>query len=236
MINENTPLPHDVLVKIPAAPQVFEHAAPVNGTRWRLQLAARSLPPIRGKLATAGRTTVSRQEVFEFGDQPITSDNAFQLLYYSLAWGLGTKAPYLHKRLEHLAAQQETAGNLLVSAWTMIREGATPREAYSCLTTDHGKGRISWYGPAFSTKFLYFAQGNSTTPRLLILDQVVAENLRRDAWPTAPTKEWWPDSYGRYCNLLGRWANLATEQTDRTQAVRADEIELILFKRHLTDS
>ncbi|WP_175460517.1 hypothetical protein [Arthrobacter sp. ok909] len=29
------------------------------------------------------------------------------------------------------------------------------------MTTDRGAGRIPWFGPAFSTKFLYFAQGSA---------------------------------------------------------------------------
>ncbi|MEG9250340.1 hypothetical protein V6S67_19800 [Arthrobacter sp. Soc17.1.1.1] len=233
MINEEAPIPADVFANIPTSPKVFEHVAPANGARWRRELSARSLPPVGGKLATTDLTTISRQEIFDLGDAPITVDNAFQLLYYSLAWGLGTKAPYLHKRLDHLAEQREVAGELLVSAWTLVRDGASPQEAYSCLTNGYGKGRIGWYGPAFSTKFLYFAQGNVELPRLLILDQVVSENLRRDVWPTAPTGEWWPDTYERYCNLFVQWAVQATEQLGRVPSVRADELELIVFKRHL---
>lgn len=51
------------------------------------------------------------------------------VLLLSLAWGLGIRAPRLHKRLDGLAAHQEKAGQLLVTAWTLVQEGATTREA-----------------------------------------------------------------------------------------------------------
>lgn len=42
--------------------------------------------------------TISRTEVFTLGDREVTVGNAFQLLYHSLTWGPGTKAPCLHAR------------------------------------------------------------------------------------------------------------------------------------------
>ncbi|WP_026548888.1 hypothetical protein [Arthrobacter sp. Br18] len=232
MINEKAPLPDDVLAKLPGTETVLGHAVAVDGERWRRALSDRGLPAIAGKLAGAGRTTVTRQEVFNLGDQDPTVENAFQLLYYSLAWGLGTRASRLHQRLDGLAKHQDTAGELLVSAWTSVRNGAPTTDAYSLLTTKRGAGRIPWFGPAFSTKLLYFAQGSVTKPRHLILDQVVSRNLRQDAWPQAPTAGWWPETYQRYCTLLTRWAAQASEHSTVQRTVRADEIELALFRRH----
>lgn len=175
---------------------------------------------------------MTRKEVFDLGDQTPGVENAFQLLYYSLAWGLGTRAPRLHQRLDCLAAHEENAGQLLVDAWRLVRNGAPTREAYGTLTTNRGAGRIPWFGPAFSTKFLYFAQGSAAHPRHVILDQVVSKNLRQDAWPQAPTAGWWPETYERYGRLLGRWADQAGERHGGARSVRADEIELTLFRRH----
>jgi hypothetical protein len=234
MINEEAPLPDDVLATLPGTEAVRDHAVAVDGERWRRTLSERGIPAITGKLADGGRITVTRQEVFDLGDQDPSVENAFQLLYYSLAWGLGTRASRLHQRLDGLAKHQDTAGELLVSAWTSVRNGGPTAEAYSLLTTNRGSGRIPWFGPAFSTKFLYFAQGSTTAPRHLILDQVVSRNLRRDAWPQAPTAGWWPETYQRYCTLLTHWAAQASKEPTVQRMVRADEIELALFRRRPT--
>ncbi|WP_104181663.1 hypothetical protein [Arthrobacter sp. B0490] len=231
MINEEASLPDDVLATLPGTDAVLDQEVDVDGERWRRTLIDRDLPAITGKLADGGRTTVTRQEVFDLGDQDPTVENAFQLLYYSLAWGLGTRASRLHQRLDGLAKHQNTASELLVSAWTAVRNGDPTAEAYSLLTTNRGGGRIPWFGPAFSTKFLYFAQGSAAAPRHLILDQVVSRNLRRDAWLQAPTAGWWPETYQRYCTLLTHWATQASESPGVQRTVRADEIELALFRR-----
>lgn len=232
MINENAPLPDDIFARLPGSSAVLSHSVSVDSDRWTRALAARGLPAAQGKLAGAGRTSVTRKEVFDIGDQTPTVENAFQLFYYSLAWGLGTRAPRLHQRLDGLAAHQEKAGQLLVAAWTLVQDGAPPGEAYRTLTTDRGAGRIPWFGPAFSTKFLYFAQGSTVHPQHVILDQVVTRNLRLDAWPQAPTAGWWPETYERYCRLLERWAYQAGDRLGGARRVRADEIEIALFRRH----
>ncbi|WP_247048191.1 8-oxoguanine DNA glycosylase OGG fold protein [Arthrobacter rhizosphaerae] len=232
MINENADLPDDVFEKLAGTSAVLNHTVSVDGGRWKRALTARGLPLAQGKLAGPGRTSVTRKEVFDLGDQTPSAENAYQLFYYSLAWGLGTRAPRLHQRLDGLAAHQEKAGQRLVTAWTLVQDGAPLHDAYRALTTDRGAGRIPWFGPAFSTKFLYFSQGSSIDPKHVILDQVVSKNLRLDAWPQAPTAGWWPETYERYCGLLGRWADQAGERLDGTRRVRADEIEIALFRRH----
>lgn len=232
MINENATLPDDIFAKLPGSAAVLSQAVSVERDRWKHALATRGLPPAEGKLAGAGRTSVTRQDVFDLGAQTPTVANAFQLFYYSLAWGLGTRAPRLHQRLDGLAAHEEKAGQFLLTAWRLVQDGASTREAYGILTTNRGAGRIPWFGPAFSTKFLYFAQGSEADPRHIILDQVVARNLRGDAWPQAPTAGWWPETYEAYSRLLGRWADQAGERLSGARSVRADEIELTVFRRH----
>lgn len=92
MINENADLPDDVFAKLPGFSAVLNHAVSVDGVRWKRELTARGLPLVQGKLADQGRTTVTRKEVFDLGEQVPTVANAFQLFYYSFAWGLGNRA------------------------------------------------------------------------------------------------------------------------------------------------
>lgn len=229
MIDVDAPLPIELFAALPGQEAVLAQSVPVNAGRWREAITSRGLPPLQGKLAEPGLTSVSRAEVFSLADREATVENAFQLLYYSLAWGLGSRAPRLHARLDALAADQERAGELLVAAWEKARTGAPAVEVYSVLTTGRGAGRIRWFGPAFSTKFLYFAQGAASVPRYVILDAVVAGNLKA-AWPGASSGAWFPETYGRYCELLANWAEQATDRLGGSRKVRADEIEYTLFK------
>ena len=60
----------------------------MDSGRWQRALATRHLRPAEGKLDSGQHISATRKEVFDLGDQTPTVDNAFQLLYYSLAWGL----------------------------------------------------------------------------------------------------------------------------------------------------
>ncbi|MBD7996653.1 hypothetical protein H9639_15245 [Arthrobacter sp. Sa2CUA1] len=229
-IAANTPLPSYVSGFLPGEETVMGQSIQVDASRWQKALADRGLPSLEGILASPGLRHVSRRVVFELGARDITPENAFQLLYYSLAWGLGKRARKFNKRLDGLAEDQENTAKLLTEAWTAVRSGEPAEVVYSTLTTSRGKARIPQFGPAFSTKFLYFAQGPDIPPRYVILDKVVAGSLH-EAWPGAPKAGWYPDAYGRYCSFISRWADLATEEINGARKVRADEIEFTLFTR-----
>ena len=88
-------------------------------------------------------------------------------------------------------------------------------------------------GPAFFTKFLYFAgKGRGTTP-CLILDARVASSLYEAGWTDLPhsarkngysfSYNWYTDTYVSYCELLQGWADAHGSKT------RSDEIERALF-------
>ena len=232
MIHINANLPDDIFSRLASPADVMSHAVTVDAERWRRALEERGLPPAGGKLGGHGRVVLTRKDVFDLGEEPASPGNSLQLLYHSLAWGLRTRAPRLHKRLDGLATDLKRAQNLLLNAWQLVQSSASARQTYSVLTTERGRGRIRWLGPAFSTKFLYFPHGHSIEPRFLILDEVVATNLN-DVWPKAPTTAWWPETFETYCRLLERWAEQAERRTEGGRSVRADEIELTLFRRHL---
>jgi hypothetical protein len=230
VINPNAPLPNDLYDRLTGRISVLNQSIEVDATRWQEALRARSLPKPVGELARNGQIELSRAAVFAVGDQDPTPDAALQLLWHSLAWGLGARAPRLHARLDAIADDQDGAAKLLVKAWLSVRDGDDPETSYALLTTPGGAGRIKWLGPAFSTKFLYFAQGHAV-PTHLILDKIVATNLQATAWPDAPTAAWWPVTYGAYCALMLRWAAEASHRSGRD--VSADEIEFTVFKAPL---
>ena len=227
MLNSNTPLPDDVYDRLTGRIAVLNQPIRVDATRWQEALHIRGLPMPVGKLAARGQVVLSRADIFAVADQDPTPDAALQLLWYSLAWGLGPRAPRLHARLDAIAKDQDGASKLLVKAWISVRDGDDPATSYAVLTTSGGAGQIKWLGPAFSSKFLYFAQGQAVTPTHLILDKVVATNLKATAWPDAPTTAWWPVTYGSYCALMREWAFEASLRSGRV--VSSDEIEFAVF-------
>lgn len=230
MLNPNAPLPDDVYDRLPGRIPVLDQSIPVDAARWHEALTARDLPIPVGKLAGSGsgQIALSRADVFAVANQEPTPAGALQLLWNSLAWGLGLRAPRLHARLDAIAHDPDRASELLAEAWRSVRDAGDPETDYAILTTPHGAGRIKWLGPAFSTKFLYFAHGPDATPTHLILDRVVATKLQVTAWPAAPTTGWWPSTYGAYCALMHHWAAEASDRSGRD--VSPDEIEFTVFK------
>lgn len=230
MINLESPVPRAILEDLSGPRAVMNHVVNVNSDRWQKVLSDRGLPVPEDKLASGGRIMISRAEVFKLGQQVPSRAASFQLLYHALAWGLGLPASWLHLRLDGLAEDPDRAAAKLEEAWLATHAGRSPSEVYTILTTERGSGRIKQFGPAFATKFMYFAQGPTVMPNLLILDSVVAGKLRGEIWPDARADAWAPSTYEAYCQLLERWAVQATSLLGAGTPVRADQIEYTLFK------
>lgn len=224
MLNDGASLPASLQQRVPTREQLLAHAVCVDADRWRRLTADLGLDQPGNLFGLDRWVNISRGDILRMADGEITPSTATQLLYASLAWGLGVKARRLPTRLESLT--NDGVPKRLEHAWTAVREGRSPRECYEVLLTPKGRGRIYYFGPAFSTKYLYFASGTRKTPQCLILDAVVAKNLRPIAWPASPTAAWWSETYGRYCDLLGRWATAM----DAPDPVGPDQIEMAIFK------
>jgi hypothetical protein len=74
---------------------------------------------------------------------------------------------------------------------------------------------LKYLGPAFFTKYLYFAGGGAATRPCVILDRVVAANLRARGWDGLRSASWSAVTYVQYCELL---ACLAREASNRLGA------------------
>jgi hypothetical protein len=227
MIDPTAPLPDVLYRALPGAQAVMNHRTTSDADRWKKLLADRglSIPPTFA--VNSGRFRISRAEVFTLGAGQPSPEAALPLLLVSMAWGLGLRAPRLKARLDAIERDPYGTAERLTEAWEPVRASADPKYAYRILTTERGAGRISMLGPAFATKFLYFAQGPEAHPNLLILDKVVATKLRPFAWPHSPTEGWWPETFASYCTLMDNWAREATDRAEHD--VRPDEIEYTLF-------
>jgi hypothetical protein len=170
-----------------------------------------------------GEPALTRGDLFQMARDVSDDASLLAFLWHVLAWGSGTSRRNNVRRID--SCEQHIP--LLRSAFDAAR-GSDPRTAYGTLIR-RGGAQIPHFGPAFFSKFLYFASEDST-PRCLILDARVARSLWSLGWSMAPTYRgrsfsynWYTDTYVSYCTLLESWA--ATNEYDIT----ADMFERALF-------
>jgi 8-oxoguanine DNA glycosylase-like protein len=206
-----------------------------NAMQWNHALEHRGLPgrvaghPTRDGASTvgSGRVFISRELLFELADG--SDDNphrAMTLLWNSLAWGAGTSARNMNRRLDSVAAEPRAAAAVLVRAAGLSRMDA---EAAYLTLRPKDRNLLPFLGPAFFSKYLYFAGGGNPEHPCLILDARVANSLRRHGWESLRTGGAWPPAtYRRYCEPLKRWAS---EASTSERPVAADDLEFWLFQR-----
>jgi hypothetical protein len=133
----------------------------------------------------------------------------------TMAWGFGQVGygPYRVEKM--LTSRADTVGAVLEEAASLAARGR-PLDAYRQLA---GAGRIAGLGPAFGTKFLYFASGGPE--RALILDRIVASCLARVAALLLNPVRWDAQTYRSYVTTMGQWA--------RELDVAPDHVEQVLF-------
>lgn len=166
--------------------------------------------------------TIRRADIFALADQAAeTPSAALTLLWNSLAWGSGSKRRNNKARIASVARDREGAAALLQRAARLSR--TQPHAAYGLLYPDN-RTAIPELGPAFFTKYLYFAGGGAAGHPCCILDENVALALHTTCgWRSLPTKNWLDSAYGRYAELLARWVS-------EHRLARLDVIERWLFE------
>jgi hypothetical protein len=169
--------------------------------------------------------SLSRADVWRLAAGASDSDDAAAgLLWHALAWGAGTKLRHCRRRIKAIA---HAPGTTLAALRRAARLATTdPAAAYAVLHPRRGRPAIGGLGPAFGTKFLYFAGGGNPTHPCSILDSRVATTLRTSGWPSLPLTGWWPDTYSKYCQLTTRWAD---DLSKPGEPVHPDQIEFWLF-------
>lgn len=230
-------LPESAQRWIAAADPVVEimgHAIGVDLDWWNVSLRERNLAggPVTGfdtdgEVVTSGKCIITRGHVF---DQAVGAsedpDAALRLLWHALAWGSGSGNRNNTKRMDAVAADSAGSGAVLTAAAYVC--GFYPVEAYDRLYPG-GRTSISSLGPAFFTKFLYFAGGGASTHPCLILDRRVAASLIQIGWTSLHPDHGWPaNTYDRYLQLMSRWRDeLADSRPD--SGPRLDLLERWLY-------
>ncbi len=156
---------------------------------------------------------LDRSAVRSVVSDQVVADDVECAFVVAMIWGYGNVGygPYRTERVLHSNPQ---AASCLRAAL-----GPDPLVGYRWLS---GDGRLRWLGPAFGTKWLYFA----STPRALILDRVVAAWLRSHAgcrWNAVP---WSASTYQAYLMQMDAWAAaLGLEPDLIEQLIFMDESE-----------
>jgi hypothetical protein len=213
---------------------IAAHGFEVNLDWWNGHLKSLDLPGNQmvvgkrdGAVVFEGKARIERQDLFALADNACaTPEGALSLLWHALAWGTGTGARNNLRRLRSVAADIDTAGELIRLAAERSREDA--EAAYSILCPAPRPPTIKFLGPSFATKVLYAAGAGHSEHPCLIMDERVAAVLHDQVgWDSLGKQNWPGNTYARYCVLLHRWSD---ELHGQGQAIRADELERALFE------
>lgn len=197
---------------------IYGHGFPINRQWWTTELTKHGLAD------TVLGDSISRGDIFGIAEPALNDPAAaLTLLWNALAWGSGDNQRNNKARIASIAADPDSAGALLQQAARLSRED--PRAAYDLLRPEKSTA-IKALGPAFFTKYLYFAGGGNAHHRCSILDRNVAASLNRTCgWTSLPIDDgnWLATAYERYALLLDRWV-------DQHQLPRHDLLERWLFE------
>lgn len=196
-------------------PVIIDHTITVNLSWWNDALHERGLPggPVIGRNSVGdsvdhGRATITRGDIFTLAAASSGSPtDTLTLLWHTLAWGAGGKVRQVLNRMDSIARDRAAAALALRTAAQLSH--SDPRNAYDTLYPQ-GRAAIAYLGPAFFTKYLYFAGAGAPDHQSLILDSRVAGSLVDIGWASLHPDGGWPsETYERYCTLLARWAREA---------------------------
>lgn len=150
---------------------------------------------------------ITRKYLFDLADKIGSPKEAVQFYVAVCAWGAGTKALLVGRRVRVLRDNRDAGERLLAG----IRLAETsPVGAYRAFRRG-GEHSLLHLGPAFFTKVIYFAgwpEQEGIIPKPLILDQYVAAALNDITdlnWPS--TWNWTAGQYEHYLHLAPKWAS-----------------------------
>lgn len=173
----------------PRRERIDRHGFDLSLTWWNAALTQCGVPgtPATGEresqVVSEGVAFVSRNHLFRLAAEGRDDEAVLRLLWHALLWGSGVSKRNNRVRLTSVAAGVPRAAALLRESATLAAK--SPERAYAVLRP-RGRSAIEGLGPAFFTKFLYFAGAGAVTHPSVILDARVEDALRRHCGWTPP--------------------------------------------------
>jgi hypothetical protein len=170
-------------------------AVPWQRERWLAVMPrqARVLDALPDRL---DRSTV-RELVLE---KPPTASGMFDAMLIVYAWGWSMTPVGVTRALTAIGAGIRPLGSALLAARDAVRNG-DPLAGYAALAGPH---RVAGLGPSFGSKFLYFVSPERR--RALMLDQLLAAWLDREAALSLKVGRWSVRTYTTYLTTMDRWS------------------------------
>lgn len=190
----NSPVPatlHEAAVAWKAAGRPQQGATEYVRSRW-----VDALPEHR-QLVHALPERLNRSDSRRLIAGLLEEDNIAGAFVVSQIWGYGRRGygPYRVRRV----LDQDGAGENLRAGYDVLhRDG--PGAAFSAFADKH---RLAWLGPAFFTKFMFFAD---PTQQSLVLDEYVAAWIREHIGLKLPLYPARSSVYVGYLELVQAWA------------------------------
>ncbi|UOY03696.1 8-oxoguanine DNA glycosylase OGG fold protein [Blastococcus sp. PRF04-17] len=181
---------------------VLDQATTVSLAAWRAGLPPQWLPPA---FRDTGIHTISvrRRDVFALAEEAHTPVGAVHTYVAAAAWG-SASGREVSRRLRAFTDVEEIARKLAAVTGILATKGTS--DAFTALL--HGDQRIAHLGPAFGTKFLYFAgyRRVPSEPQPLILDKNTGIAVQRLTGQRCPYVQVSTQDYLDYLQLLHGWA------------------------------
>ncbi len=153
-------------------------------------------------------------------DAPATTRGMFEAMVIVYAWGWSVTSVGVTRAQSALGAGVERLGSALLAA----REAMGLRGPLDGYTALAGPYRVKGLGPSFGSKFLYFASPHDN--RALILDQLVADWLAREAALSLNPTRWSVLTYAAYLSAMNEWSSAL--------GISSHQLEEIIFTDEAT--
>jgi hypothetical protein len=156
---------------------VLDQATTVSLAAWQAALPPEWLPPAF-RAPDGRRIVVRRRDVFALAEHAHTPVGAMHTHVAAAAWG-SRSGREVSRRLWAFADVEAVAAKLATITDILAADGAA-----AGFTALRGEQRIAHVGPAFGTKYLYFAGTDESRP-----DRSRSSWTRTPAWPFSGSQE-----------------------------------------------
>ena len=134
-------------------------------------------------------------------EKPLTARGMFEAMVIVYAWGWSTTAVGVTRAQTAIGAGIQSLGSALLAAREAVQNDG-PIGGYAALARPH---RIAGLGPSFGSKFLYFVSPQGQ--RALMLDQLLAAWLDREAGLSVNATTWSIRTYTNYLTTMQMWSS-----------------------------